>query len=99
MRKNCWEHKQCGRQKGGVHEHDLGVCPAASENRLDGVHGGMNAGRACWVVAGTLCQGTVQGTFANKYAGCNVCDFYGEVKRREYPAFQLSMVLLERLRK
>ncbi len=99
MRVNCWEYKQCGRQEGGMHVNDLGVCPAATEHRLDGVHGGMNAGRACWVIAGTLCQGLVQGTFANKYAGCNVCDFYHAVKQREYPAFQLSITLLERLQK
>ncbi len=99
VKMNCWEFKQCGRQKGGLHEHDRGVCPAAAENRLDGVHGGMNAGRACWVVAGTLCQGSVQGTYAHKYENCNACDFYQEVKNREYPAFQLSVVLLERLRK
>ena len=98
MKTNCWEYKQCGRQEGGTHAEDLGVCPAAAENRLNGIHGGMNAGRACWVVAGTLCQGSVQGSFANKYAGCNSCDFYREVKKNEYPAFKLAAVLLERLR-
>ena len=98
MKTNCWEYKQCGRQEGGPHVHDLGVCPAAAENKLNGIHGGMNAGRACWVVAGTLCQGNVQGTFANKYAGCNSCEFYQEVKKNEYPAFKLSAVLLDRLR-
>ncbi len=99
MRMNCWEYKNCGRQKGGKHVSDLGECPASSENRLDGVHGGMNAGRACWVVAGTLCQGAIQGTYAHKYASCNSCDFYHDVKKKEYPAFQLSVVLLGRLQK
>ena len=99
MRQNCWEYKQCGRQKGGAHVRDLGVCPAASENKLDGVHGGMNAGRACWVVAGTLCQGNVQGSYAHKYTSCNSCDFYQEVKQKEYPKFHFSAVLLDRLKK
>ncbi|GBE00072.1 hypothetical protein BMS3Abin07_02118 [bacterium BMS3Abin07] len=44
---NCWEFKRCGRQPGGEHEIDLGVCPATVEGRLDGVHDGVTAGRAC----------------------------------------------------
>ena len=48
--KNCWEHKKCGREPGGSETESLGVCPAAVESRLDGVHGGRNAGRACWIV-------------------------------------------------
>ncbi len=46
---NCWEFKKCGREQGGEHAHDLGVCPSAIEKKLDGVHNGMNAGRACWL--------------------------------------------------
>ncbi len=63
---NCWEFKKCGREPGGTHANDLGVCPTTQEMRLDGVHGGINAGRSCWVVTGTLCRGEVQGTFAKK---------------------------------
>lgn len=48
---NCWEFKKCGRESGGAHAYDFGVCPAATEKRLNGTHGGKNAGRACWVVA------------------------------------------------
>lgn len=98
MKRNCWEFKKCGRQQGGPHVHDMGVCPASLEGKLDGVHGGKNAGRACWVIAGTLCQGSVQGTYANKYGSCSTCDFYNHVKQKEYPAFKLSVVLLEQLR-
>jgi len=36
----------------------------------------MNAGRACWVVAGTNCGGRVQGTFAEKEKNCLNCEFY-----------------------
>ncbi|MDH4164450.1 MAG: hypothetical protein OEW15_17440 [Nitrospirota bacterium] len=39
----------------------MGLCPAAAEEALDGVHDGTNAGRSCWVVAGTLCKDSVQG--------------------------------------
>jgi hypothetical protein len=97
-KRNCWEVKQCGREPGGSHEKDLGVCPAAVEIRLDNVHGGKNAGRCCWAVAGTLCQGAVQGTFAQKYRDCEKCDFYNQVKREEAHRFVLSAVMLSKLK-
>jgi len=95
---NCWEVKKCGRQPGGIFEKVLGTCPAPMEERLDGTHDGTNAGRACWVVAGTLCKGEVQGTYAQKFKNCELCDFYQRVKSEEYPGFTLSMVLLSKLR-
>lgn len=62
---NCWEFKKCGREKGGAKAHELGVCPVYPQN-----------GRSCARVAGTLCGGKVQGTFATKLANCLQCDFY-----------------------
>jgi hypothetical protein len=32
-------------------------------------------GRPCWAVAGTFCDGEVQGTFAKKLINCMDCDF------------------------
>ena len=69
-KKNCWEIMKCGRQPGGANADKLGVCPAAGETRMDGVHGGSNAGRCCWVVAGTFCTGKPQGTFTAKFHNC-----------------------------
>jgi len=62
---NCWEFKKCGREKGGAKAHELGVCPAWP-----------NHGTHCAHVAGTLCGGKVQGTFAMKVAGCINCEFF-----------------------
>ena len=82
---NCWEFKKCGRQPGGHRVSELGVCPAATEKLLDGSHGGRNAGRACWVVAGSLCGGKIQGTYAQKLHNCWRCDFMARVKQEEEP--------------
>ena len=90
---NCWEFKKCGRQLGGTHVHSLVICPATTEKKLDGVHGGSNAGRACWIVGGTLCNGEVQGKFVKKYDSCLECDFYKKVKREESSNFQPSASL------
>ncbi len=65
---NCWEYKKCGREKGGAKTAELGVCPAYPDH-----------GRDCWFVAGTLCGGRVQGTFAEKQDDCQECDFYQKV--------------------
>jgi len=86
MKKNCWEHKNCGRQPGGHKAHDLGICPVTINQELHGAHGGTNAGRACWVVAGSLCGGKVQGTYAQKLTNCWRCDFMNQVKKDEEPA-------------
>ena len=62
---NCWEFKQCGRARGGAKAQAFGVCPAYPDH-----------GKQCARVAGTLCGGKVQGTFAMKVASCMECDFY-----------------------
>lgn len=98
MKQNCWEHKGCGREPGGAKAGELGICPATEETRLDGIHEGRNAGRACWSVAGTLCEGEVQGTFAIKYAKCEECDFYRLVKKEEQGSYKMSIVLLNKLK-
>ncbi|MHB8843221.1 MAG: two-CW domain-containing protein [Nitrospirota bacterium] len=98
MKQNCWEYKKCGRQPQGVHARQLGVCPASLEESLDGVHDGTNAGRSCWVVAGTLCGGAVQGTFGAKYKSCELCDFYQRTRLEERTNFKYSSVLLNQMR-
>jgi hypothetical protein len=80
---NCWEHKCCGREPGGRKADELGICPATTRNDFDGIHDGDNAGRACWVVAGSLCGGRVQGTYALHLGNCRNCDFMVLVKKEE----------------
>jgi hypothetical protein len=80
---NCWEFKKCGREPGGAREATLGTCSAATQQLANGIHGGQNGGRACWVIAGTLCGGKVQGSFAEKVDACQSCDFYQFVQRQE----------------
>jgi len=95
---NCWEFKRCGREPRGARSGELGVCPVATDARLDGTHQGVNAGRACWVVAGSLCEGQRQGTFAQKFSNCQECDFYKAVREEEGGDFQLSITLLNKLK-
>ncbi len=95
---NCWEYMKCGRGPKGSKAKRLGVCPAAREKRLDRIHGGINSGRACWVVAGTYCGGTVQGSFAKKQLACKRCDFYNKVHHEENEAIESTNKMLNRLK-
>lgn len=80
---NCWEHKKCGRQPGGPKAQELGICPVTTYADLNGAHDGRNAGRACWAIAGSLCGGKIQGTYAQKLNNCWRCDFMNLVKKEE----------------
>ena len=62
---NCWEIKKCGRHEGGEKVKEYGVCSAFP-----------NYGHSCWIKAGTFCGGKVQGTYAQKYKNCIVCEVY-----------------------
>ena len=94
---NCWEAKNCGREPGGGKAGEFGVCPVSTEIRLDGIHGGKNAGRACWIVAGSMGDGKIQGTYAEKYANCSKCDFYMKVKSEEQGNLKMTAILITRL--
>jgi len=93
-KKNCWEIKGCGREPGGEREKDLGVCPAATFMPFNNIHGGKAAGRACWVVAGTMCRDKVSGTYAKKLGDCGNCGFYALVKEDEGDRLVLDLDLL-----
>jgi len=45
------------------------LCPAFTQD----------SGRACWSVAGTLCEGMTQGLDEKRISSCKKCDFYQQV--------------------
>jgi hypothetical protein len=96
---NCWEFKECGREAEGKNVSEHGVCPAFNEQIANDIHDGKNAGRCCWVIAGTLCEGEKQGTFAQKFDLCQQCDFYALVKEEEHPSFKLSISIINEINK
>lgn len=63
----CWEFMKCGRDRDATLR-----CPAYP-----------HFGRICWVVAGTFCEGKVQGTFAQKFEDCRKCEFYKKRVNKE----------------
>ena len=73
-------------------------CPVCKEDRLNGVHDGLNGGRACWTISHTQCGGAKQGKFGDKFKNCQECDFYNMVRTEEGGSFQLSASILPMLR-
>lgn len=94
---NCWEYMGCGREEGGKHAAEMGVCAAAKELGAQGIHGGEKGGRCCWAISGTLCGNITQGTFAKKIANCMNCDFYRLVNMEEGDRFESITSTLKRI--
>ena len=90
---------ECGREPGGANEDELGICPAALEERLDNINQGRNAGRTCWTVGGTMCFGSIQGTFAKKITTCLQCRFFEMVKDEEGRQWASTKDILKKLKK
>ena len=97
-KKNCWEVLKCGRGPRGVKEHELGLCPAATETKVNGLHGGINGGRVCWAITGTLCTGKVQGEYAEKIKECTSCEFYKQTHKEEGVNFLFVKKIFEKLK-
>ncbi len=86
-RQNCWQFKQCGREPEGARVAELGVCPAAIDTSHNGTNRGKNAGRYCWSVAGTMCDGKLHDIYAHKLLCCIECDFFKIVQEQETREF------------
>lgn len=98
-RLNCWEVFNCGRELGGIRAYELGVCPASTDVRFDRINNGTNAGRACWVITASMCDGQEQGDFRRKFRTCARCEFYARVKKEEGVNFRPTVSLLQILNK
>lgn len=86
---NCWEIEKCERQPGGLKTRELGTCPASTDIAANGLNGGKNGGRICWAIAGTLCGGKIQGSYADKQSSCMFCQVYKQVKSEEGDSFEV----------
>ncbi len=74
---NCWQFKNCGREKGGILATILGECPVPTAMKFDGLNDGVGAGRACWMVPDAACRkDAVRYHRANS---CHDCEFYRRV--------------------
>ena len=80
---NCWEFMRCGREPGGLHAEELGVCPVTIEVSANGLNGGVNGGRVCWVIEDNCCQNVLAKIGRRKKSSCMRCEFHDRVKSEE----------------
>ncbi|MEW5795997.1 MAG: two-CW domain-containing protein [Candidatus Zixiibacteriota bacterium] len=80
---NCWEFKNCGRERGGLMAATLGECPVSTSMAFDGTNGGIAAGRSCWMVRESNRLARVQVCTG---ASCHTCEFYRRVIHEERSA-------------
>ena len=98
LKRNCWEVKRCGREEGGKNVESHGVCPAATQECLDGLNNGKNGGRSCWVVEDTncaSCSGMYADPCATRISTCLKCEFFEIVAVEESESYISTMVLRE----
>ena len=88
MRANCWEYYKCGREPGGYNTDSCGLCQAALSRSYDGENGGVNAGRCCWRVSGSLFGGNADCIRMQEVGNCRACEFFQLVKVEEAEEFR-----------
>lgn len=85
----------CGFGPGQDKARCHGVCPAATEEKLNGLNGGINGGRACWMVSGTNCANRLAGNLHLIASACQTCHFFQLVSNEEENQFQVGSTILE----
>lgn len=83
MKINCWQFMKCGREPGGENTEKFGVCPVATKEIADGLNGGINAGRICWVVAENRCMCNTKSSHFHGKDYCFQCQFRYKVLMEE----------------
>lgn len=72
-RLNCWEFMGCGKED----------CPARTNELYSGINNGINGGRVCWAIVGTMCREKVERDLSVKYDDCVECLFFNQVHIEE----------------
>jgi len=94
---NCWDYKNCGRTIKDRNAKAPAICPAFSHTALNGINGGKNGGRSCWLIPGTLCGRRIQRSCVTKSLACSLCDFKRFVLREGNPDCMVSDAFLRML--
>ena len=80
---NCWEVMKCGK---GLSENDnskYNSCPITTATSANGLNGGVNAGRICWIMAESCCNGEVKCSKLHRKDSCFSCEFRYKVTAEE----------------
>jgi hypothetical protein len=73
---NCWDFKKCCDNLLSPHASEGIVCQVKKEFLANGLNGGINGGRLCWVIMDSHCRKKAQ-------TACFQCEFYSKVMAEE----------------
>ena len=80
---NCWEFMKCGNESEGDKTDKLERYPVASESLANGLNGGVNGGRICWVIAEIYCGRRESLPHLQQKHACFSCEFRCKVMAEE----------------
>lgn len=70
---NCWDYKKCCKESD---DRENNICPVKKELIADGLNGGINGGRICWVIMDNHCKKKAK-------SACFQCEFHYKVIAEE----------------
>ena len=70
---NCWEYKKCGQEK--LDDRDKNKCPVVKL-------ADFGAGKVCWLIHASRCDGKLQGGAGSKYMDCKKCSFFKKMHQK-----------------
>ncbi len=79
---NCWEYMECGYEIGGHNANESDVCPVAAETAANGLNGGDNGGRLCWLIFDN-CNQDIRCSGSGHKSSCCDCEFKSQVFMEE----------------
>lgn len=83
---NCWEYHNCKvGMNSSLSEDEL--CEVARAKECNEINNGINGGRICWSVSGTLCNNKHKGHFTHEIDSCMQCNFFKVVQSEEKKNF------------
>jgi hypothetical protein len=80
---NCWEFMKCGKHVENGKTDRSDVCPVAIEKTANGLNGGVNGGRICWIVADMCCRRWMPCQDNKRNDPCFSCEFRFKVMAEE----------------
>ena len=80
---NCWDYMKCGKGPGGEKTDKCATCPVASETLANGLNGGLNGGRICWIIAENNCIEDLKCSNLHHKSSCYSCEFRYKVTMEE----------------
>jgi hypothetical protein len=74
---------QCGREPGGKYKNKYETCPVSTKAVANGLNGGENGGRICWIIAESGCKCKVKCSVRNVRHSCFQCEFRYKIMAEE----------------